>query len=152
VGELQAGCDAELLFTSRRLTWINALPLPRLNIRHSPRMAMTVGSSGNPHPTAMQVPRWDPSPATVIGLLAAKESLVMEKKDYEASDYFAQQAHLAAHLCRTCTDKAVAATLGQLAREYAVKAIDFGASPEGFSDMLLAPGSSMDTLHHRTVH
>ena len=76
----------------------------------------------------------------------------MEKMDYEASDYFAQQAHLAARLCRRCTDKAVSATLAQLAREYAVKAIDFGAPPEGFPDILLAPGSSMDTLHYRTVH
>jgi hypothetical protein len=73
----------------------------------------------------------------------------MEQPDYEASDYFAGQAHLASRLSCKCTDPVAAARLGQLAREFAAKAISFGASPESLCDILLAPGSSMDTIQHR---
>jgi hypothetical protein len=77
---------------------------------------------------------------------------LMEKPDYEAFNYFAGQAHLAARLCWTCTDPVAAAKLGELAREFAAKAVNLGASPESFWDILLAPGSSMDRLRHQSIH
>jgi hypothetical protein len=75
----------------------------------------------------------------------------MEQLDYEPSDYFAEQAHLACHLSWECTDPVGAAKLGQLAREFAAKAINLGASPERLRDIFLAPGSSMDSIHHRAT-
>jgi len=73
----------------------------------------------------------------------------MEQLDYEPSDYFAGQAHLACRLSWECADPVGAAKLGQLAREFAAKAINLGASPERLRDILLAPGSSMDSIHYR---
>jgi hypothetical protein len=62
----------------------------------------------------------------------------MEK--LEGFDHLAGQAHLAARLCRICTDQVMAAKLGELAREFAAKAINLGASPESFLDIPLAAG------------